>query len=157
MLFSPSISRYCDHLINSELLEVSENLLNDLFRFQNRAFEKNQIKAVANKRYVVGFNQVLKYVENGTLKFILIAPDLEPNQAIDETVEKLKTKCREKHIAYAFSLKRRKIGFLLMKKVPVSCVGIFNYDGSSENVKKIQSLTKIERENYIRMNKIKRH
>lgn len=35
---------------------------------------------------------------------------------------------------YVFGIKRRKLGYLLLKKVPVSIVGIFDYQGTTENV-----------------------
>jgi selenocysteine insertion sequence-binding protein 2 len=108
---------------------------------------------VANKRYVVGFNQVQKYAEIGSLKFVLIAPDLEPNEVIDETVEKLKQFCKSKCIPYVFSLKRRKIGFITKKKVPVSCVGIVNYEGANEIVRNLLGIVEKEREKFSLINK----
>lgn len=55
----------------------SEALLKDVFRFQDRAYNKNEIKARAQKRFVVGFRETLRQIEIGKLKLIFIAPDLE--------------------------------------------------------------------------------
>ena len=38
--------------------------------------------------------------------------------------------CNENQIPVVFALKRQLLGKVLLKKVPVSIVGIFNYDGA---------------------------
>lgn len=71
---------YCDHLITEELCKLTEQLLKDLFRFQSRAYEKNQIKATAHRRYVVGFKETNRQLQIRKVKLLLISPDLEPNE-----------------------------------------------------------------------------
>lgn len=51
-----------------------------MFRFQSRAYEKNQIKATAHRRYVVGFKETNRQLQIRKVKLLLIAPDLEPNE-----------------------------------------------------------------------------
>jgi selenocysteine insertion sequence-binding protein 2 len=85
------------------------------------------------------------------LKFIMIAPDMEPNKGeggLDATVEAIKAAAENQRVPYIFALKRRKLGYILHKKVPVSCVGIFFYDGCEEIVKKLLELVSVEREKY---------
>lgn len=80
-------------------------------------------------------NEIKKYLELKKIKLLIIAPDLEPNPGVgglDETVTQMKIVCETNHVPYLFSLKRRKIGYILFKKVPVSCVGILSYDGCEE-------------------------
>lgn len=60
-------------------------------------------------------------------------------------IEEMKTKCQNSEIPYVFSLKRRQLGHLLYKKVPVSCVGILNYQGSEETSQKLISLIQEEK------------
>lgn len=56
---------------------------------------------------------------------------------ITETIEEMKMKCQKSEVPYVFSLKRRQLGYVLLKKVPVSCVAILNYQGSEENSQKL--------------------
>lgn len=142
---------YCNHYITPELCESVELLLKDIFRFQKRAYDKNEIKGRAKKRYVVGFKETLKFLELKKIKLLLIAPDLEPNEGpngIDATVERMKVMAEEQEVPYCFSVRRRRIGYLLLKVVPVSCVGVINYEGSDSNYVNILSFIETERENY---------
>lgn len=81
--FSRKFRPYCDNKITKELCEVTENLLRDIFRFQDRAYNKNQIKARAHKRLVVGFKETQRQLDIGKIKLIVIAPDLEPTATND--------------------------------------------------------------------------
>uniref|UniRef100_A0A182LWY9 Ribosomal protein eL8/eL30/eS12/Gadd45 domain-containing protein n=1 Tax=Anopheles culicifacies TaxID=139723 RepID=A0A182LWY9_9DIPT len=139
---------YCDHFISDELRELAEDVVVKLFNFQTKAYAKNPIKAVANKRFVVGFNEVLKLLELRKLRLVLIAPDLEPNETIDQMVSNVKMLCRQSQVPYLFALKRRKIGFHLLKKAPISCVGVLSYAGCEDTVKQILSVVEQERESY---------
>lgn len=103
---------------------------------------------MSNKRYCVGFNEILKYLETRKIKLVLIAPDLEPNDSIDQLVERVKTICRQARVPIVFAMKRRKLGFHLLKKVPVSCLGVLSYSGADETVKRLLELVEQERINY---------
>uniref|UniRef100_A0A182K9M2 Ribosomal protein eL8/eL30/eS12/Gadd45 domain-containing protein n=1 Tax=Anopheles christyi TaxID=43041 RepID=A0A182K9M2_9DIPT len=139
---------YCDHFISDELRDLAEDVVVKLFNFQSRAYAKNAIKAVANKRFVVGFNEVLKLLELRKVRLVLIAPDLEPNETIDQMVSSVKMLCRQSQVPYLFALKRRKIGFHLLKKAPISCVGVLSYSGCEDTVKQMLSVVEQERESY---------
>lgn len=106
------------------------------------------MKANANKRYVVGFKEVKKFLVVKRLKLVIIAPDLERNNEIDTLVEETKSLADQHNIPYVFSIKRRAIGYLLLKKVHVSLVGIFDYQGTSENVNNLLNLVAQEKINY---------
>lgn len=71
------IFSYCDNTTSKELCNLTENLLRELFRFQKRAYDKNQIKACAHRRYVVGFNEVKRQLDILKTKLIIFAPDCE--------------------------------------------------------------------------------
>lgn len=129
---SRKLRPYCDHLLDPELAQLTEQILKDLFRFQCRAFQANQTKARAHKRYVVGFKEVFRQLEVNKLKLVLVAPDCEPNAGdggLEETVERLKGYCLKKAVPYAFSLARRQMAYCLHKKPAISCVGILDYSG----------------------------
>lgn len=76
--FSRKYRSYCNNKITPELCEVTENLLQDIFKFQDRAYNRNQIKARAHKRFVVGFKETQRQLQIDKIKLLLIAPDLEP-------------------------------------------------------------------------------
>lgn len=105
-------------------------------------------RAKSHKRYVVGFKEVKKFLIVGRLKLVIIAPDLERNDEVDKIVDEMKLLADEKSIPYLFGIKRRKIGFVLLKKVPVSCVGIFDYQGTQEKVHELLKCVENERINY---------
>lgn len=70
-------NRYCDNLTSPELLSLTEALLRDIFRFQDRAYNKNEIKARSQRRYVVGFKESMRQLDIEKVKLLIIAPDLE--------------------------------------------------------------------------------
>lgn len=76
--FSRKFRTYCNNLISPELCDATECLLRDIFRFQDRAYNKNEIKARAHRRFVVGFKETQRQLEIDKLKLLVIAPDLEP-------------------------------------------------------------------------------
>lgn len=116
---------------------------------------------------MVGFKETQRQLNIFKVKLLIIAPDLEKADGpgkwgvgpmlmilteyqfadgIDEVVHRLMAQCTNDNVPYVFSLKRRKIGWILHKKVPVSCVGILSWDGSETNVE--QLLPVIERERF---------
>lgn len=155
--YSRAFRAYCDHLITDELRSHAETLVTKLFQFQANAYGKNPIKAVSNKRFCVGFNEILKYLETRKLKLVLIAPDLEPNDSIDQLVERVKSICRQTRVPIVFGVKRRKLGFALLKKVPVSCVGVLSYSGADDTVKRLLEITEQERANLRALNAGQQH
>lgn len=156
--FSRKFRPYCDHSNDPQLASRAEDVLRDLFRFQERAYEKNQIKARAHRRYVVGFKEVARSLDLNKIKLLFIATDMEPNEGeggIDETVTRIKEQCRVKDIPYCFPLQRRKIGYLLYKKAPISCVGILDYSGAEKHITQLLQILSDSRTNLIpEMNKL---
>ncbi|XP_070497209.1 selenocysteine insertion sequence-binding protein 2-like [Chironomus tepperi] len=139
---------YCDHFSTPEIKHYSEIVITDLFRYQTNKYQENPIKAKANRRYVVGFNEVKKFLHVERLKLLFIAPDLEKNPQIDKLVAEIKEMADKSKTPYVFGLKRRKLGFLLIKKVPISIIGIFDYQGTTENVNILLDLVKQEKLSY---------
>lgn len=95
---------------------------------------------------------MMRLLEAKKVKFLLIAPDLEPNNGpggIDEQIETMKTLATQQKIPCVFALKRRLIGFILLKKVPIACVGILSYEGADSEVKDLMKLVDQEKINYL--------
>ncbi|KAG5681457.1 hypothetical protein PVAND_010891 [Polypedilum vanderplanki] len=149
-LHSRNFREYCDHFITPEIRNLCELVIKDLFRYQENKFQQNPVKAKANRRYVVGFKEVRKFLVVARLKLIFIAPDLERNTEVDKLVDDIKSIAQKHKIPYVFGLKRRKLGYLLLKKVSVSIMGIFDYQGHGtfENVNSLLSLVEAEKLKY---------
>lgn len=49
---------------------------------------------------------------------------------IDEALHTIIDTCREQCVPFVFALSRKSLGRCVSKAVPVSLVGIFNYDGA---------------------------
>lgn len=82
------------------------------------------------------------------LKLVFIAPDIARSDEIDRLVKEIKQLCDKHQTPYVFSVKRRHIGYLLLKKVPVSVVGIFDYQGTIENVDELLKFVQQEKISY---------
>lgn len=73
------------------------------------------------------------HVSNNVQYFVIICV---PVGGLDDTLDGIINSCQEHQIPVVFALKRQLLGKVLLKKVPVSIVGIFNYDGAQ--VSKVQ-------------------
>lgn len=73
---------------------------------------------------------------------------MEQNQEVDNQVQEITNLAKQTKTFHVFGTKRRHLGYLLLKKVPISCVGIFSYDGTIENVNNLMKLVEIERNKY---------
>jgi selenocysteine insertion sequence-binding protein 2 len=135
-------------LITNEIRQLSEELLQKLVTFQERSHLANPIKAKAHKRYVVGFKELMKHLLAKQLTLIVIAPDIEPKQCLDEMVLDVQKNADLLQVPVVYSLKRRKLGWILHKKVPVCAIGVFSFDGCGTIVEKLLNLVEIESENY---------
>ena len=60
----------------------------------------------------------------------LPSPPLPPPGGINDLIVDMIKCCREQGIPLIFAMTRQHLGSLMRKKVPVSVVGIFSYDGA---------------------------
>ncbi|KAH8307076.1 hypothetical protein KR044_004494 [Drosophila immigrans] len=142
---------YCDNCTTKRLKELTTQLLNDLERFQKRAFANNEIKARAHPRLVVGFREALSRLRINKVKLLLLAPDCEICPAeggLDNTIDELKSVCQQQHVAYCFSLMRRELAFALHKRAQISCVAILDHDGANDTFKQLLHELKEARQLY---------
>ncbi|XP_016965183.1 selenocysteine insertion sequence-binding protein 2 [Drosophila biarmipes] len=125
---------YCDNCTRPRLKELCLNLLKDLDRFQKRAFAKNEIKARAHPRLVLGFREALARLRIDKVKLLILATDCEicPGESgLDETIEGLKFQCQQGKVPYCFPLVRRELSYALQKRAQISCVAILDFDGAN--------------------------
>lgn len=103
------------------------------------------------KRLVAGLREVTKQVERNRVKIIFLAPDIQrcpETGGLDEAVKRLLDTARRMDLPIVYALSRRKIGRVLLKKVPVSCVGILNYQATEETWKQLTEAVNVAREEY---------
>lgn len=142
---------YCNQLLNPEIDEVVTKLIQDLIRFHDRLYQKDPIKAKMRRRIVVGLREVTKHLKLKKLKCLVLAPNLEKIKSdggLDAAVNTIITLAEEQSVPFVFALGRKALGRICLKKVPVSCVGIFNYDGSEANFKRLCELAALAQEAY---------
>jgi len=150
-IHSRKFRSYCTHLLCPELDTTISVLMSDLVRFQDKQHAKDPVKAKARRRFVVGLREVAKFLKVKKISCIILAPDIERVETeggLDDAVTKLISDAKAQEITSVFGLNRRKLGKLCLKKVPVSCIGIMNYQGSDENYKKMLSMTSTLTETY---------
>jgi len=150
-IHSRKFRSYCTHLLSPELDSTVSLLMADLVRFQDKQHAKDPVKAKAKRRFVVGLREVAKFLKVKKIHCIILAPDIERVETeggLDDAVSKLIADAKAQEIKTVFGLNRRKLGKLCLKKVPVSCIGIMNYQGSDENYKTMLSLASNLTESY---------
>ncbi|XP_020817773.1 selenocysteine insertion sequence-binding protein 2 [Drosophila serrata] len=145
---------YCDNCTRPHLKQLAIQLLKDLDRFQKRAFVKNEIKARAHPRIVLGIREALARLRIRKVKLLLMATDCEvcPGESgLDETIEGLKTLCQQQRVPYCFPLARRELSYALQKRAQISCVAILDYDGAHEVYNDLMKELEDARDEYKRL------
>ena len=67
----------------------------------------------------------------------MIAPDIERIESaggLDDAVSRLLEAAGAQEVPVVFGLNRRKLGKLCLKKVPISCIGVMNFQGSDVSI-----------------------
>ncbi|CAG5925058.1 unnamed protein product [Menidia menidia] len=124
---------YCNQMLQKDVDECVTTLLKELVRFQDRLYQKDPMKARMKRRIVMGLREVLKHLKLKKVKCVIISPNCERIQSkggLDEALQTIIDTCREQGVPFVFALSRKTLGRCVNKAVPVSLVGIFNYDGA---------------------------
>ncbi|CAL8263017.1 unnamed protein product [Boreogadus saida] len=142
---------YCSQVLSKEVDECVSALLRELVRFQDRLYQKDPMKARMKKRLVMGLREVLKHLRLGKVKCVVISPNCERSQSkggLDEALHTIIEACRQRAVPLVFALSRKALGRCVNKAVPVSLVGIFNYDGAQDFYHKMIELSSEARKAY---------
>ncbi|XP_012733929.2 selenocysteine insertion sequence-binding protein 2 isoform X2 [Fundulus heteroclitus] len=145
---------YCSQMLRKDLDECVTSLLKELVRFQDRLYQKDPMKARMKRRIVMGLREVLKHLKLKKVKCVIISPNCERVQSkggLDEVLHTIISMCREQGVPFVFALSRRALGHCVNKAVPVSLVGIFNYDGAQDFYHKMIELSSEARRAYEEM------
>uniref|UniRef100_A0A3B3TR71 SECIS binding protein 2 n=2 Tax=Poecilia latipinna TaxID=48699 RepID=A0A3B3TR71_9TELE len=142
---------YCSQMLRKDLDECVTSLLKELVRFQDRLYQKDPMKARMKRRIVMGLREVLKHLKLKKVKCVIISPNCERIQSkggLDEVLHTIINMCREQGVPFVFALSRKALGHCVNKAVPVSLVGIFNYDGAQDFYHKMIELSSEARRAY---------
>ncbi|XP_056231892.1 selenocysteine insertion sequence-binding protein 2-like [Seriola aureovittata] len=142
---------YCSQMLSRDVDECVTTLLKELVRFQDRLYQKDPMKARMKRRIVMGLREVLKHLKLRKVKCVIISPNCERIQSkggLDEALHTIIDTCREQGVPFVFALSRKALGRCLNKAVPVSLVGIFNYDGAQDYYHKMIELSSEARRAY---------
>uniref|UniRef100_A0A3P8T1C5 SECIS binding protein 2 n=1 Tax=Amphiprion percula TaxID=161767 RepID=A0A3P8T1C5_AMPPE len=142
---------YCSQMLSKDVDECVTSLLKELVRFQDRLYQKDPMKARMKRRIVMGLREVLKHLKLRKVKCVIISPNCERIQSkggLDEALHTIINTCREQGVPFVFALSRKALGRCVNKAVPVSLVGIFNYDGAQNYYHKMIELSSEARTAY---------
>ncbi|XP_045892059.1 selenocysteine insertion sequence-binding protein 2-like [Micropterus dolomieu] len=145
---------YCSQMLSKDVDECVTALLKELVRFQDRLYQKDPMKARMKRRIVMGLREVLKHLKLRKVKCVVISPNCERIQSkggLDEALYTIIDTCREQGVPFVFALSRKALGRCVNKAVPVSLVGIFNYDGAQDLYHKMIELSSEARRAYEEM------
>ncbi|CAH1790315.1 unnamed protein product [Owenia fusiformis] len=150
-IHSRRFREYCNQVLDKDIDACCTILLQDLVRFQDRLYHKDPVKAKSKRRIVLGLREVTKHLKLRKIKLVIISPNLERIQSkggLDDALNNIIALCAEQDIPFLFALGRRALGRACAKLVPVSVVGVFNYEGSEENFHNLMALTERARQAY---------
>ncbi|XP_033829077.2 selenocysteine insertion sequence-binding protein 2-like isoform X2 [Periophthalmus magnuspinnatus] len=150
-IHSRKFREYCTQMLSKEVDECVTTLLKELVRFQDRLYQKDPMKARMKRRIVMGLREVLKHLKLRKVKCVIISPNCERSQAkggLDEALHTIIHTCREQDVPFIFALSRKALGRCVNKAVPVSLVGIFNFDGAQDIYHKMIELSSEARKAY---------
>ena len=112
-------------------------MLKSLSVFQERLKERDPLNFKLKMRFVMGMKQALSSVKVGRARLLLLAPDTESSDAIDDKLKGLLTMCSSKDIPCIWCLSRRQLGKAAGATIKQSVVAVLSPDGVYDLFKKI--------------------
>ena len=130
--------KYASQVITTPLNQAVRALFSELRRLQERLYKTDPIKAKSKKRFTFGLREVVKNVELGKCKAVVVAPNIESTGdlegGLDDQIWQIVKKCRELNTPVLFALTRSRLGKLCGPRY-VSCVAVLNTDGLEDQLK----------------------
>lgn len=114
-----------------------QELLKALALFQARLKERDPVNAKLKQRFVLGLKQATNAVKANKVKALLLAPDTEASDAVDDKLQQLVALAIEREIVVLFCLNRRKLGRAVDNSMKQAVVAVFDPDGAYDKYKKI--------------------
>ncbi|CAB1118304.1 unnamed protein product [Ectocarpus sp. CCAP 1310/34] len=126
---------------DKEANDLVFEMLQLLFKFQERARLSDPAKAKTRRRLVIGLREVLRGVKAKKVRLLIVAPNVDAvggEGGLDDKVVEIIDKAREEETPVVFALSKRKIGKALGKTIKVSAVGVYSFDGANEQQKQLK-------------------
>lgn len=139
------INDYVENEITEELNELAKDLLKKLCKSHEK------LRAKHKKRYYLGLKESYKHICIQDPKLIIIAPNLQPltNGTLNEMMEKIIVKCREKNIPVVYALSKNLLGKCVNKPRQI-IICITDNDSFIEETKALITLAeKLKVQKYI--------
>ncbi|CAM9808295.1 unnamed protein product [Ectocarpus fasciculatus] len=136
-----SPNAYVNQPPDEEVNDLVFEMLQLLFKFQERARLSDPAKAKTRRRLVVGLREVLRGVKAKKVRLLIVAPNVDAvggEGGLDDKVVEIIDKAREGETPVVFALSKRKIGKALGKTIKVSAVGVYSFDGANEQQKQLK-------------------
>ena len=122
-----------------------EQFLHAISTFQKRSDEKDRENEKAGnenivkkrKRFVMGIKQCTTTAKTGRAVLVILAPNTETAQVIDDKLEMLIQYCRDKEIPIIYALNKRKLGKAIQATIKQTVVAVCQPDGCYDIFKKI--------------------
>ena len=133
------VRKYVDHILSNTLDTAIWQLLDKLHDVQQKLKKREPLKVKSHLRYVVGLKQALKFVEINRAKLIILAPDIESLNVLNQMHTKIIAACSTHQIPYVYSLSSNKLREVcrIPRNAVVSAVTICSADGAHEILKKV--------------------
>jgi ribosomal protein L7Ae-like RNA K-turn-binding protein len=145
---------YCDMYITKNVNMLTEKLLSELMRFQERVRNTQPAKAKAKRRLVIGLKETIQCLKVNKIKCVIIPPDIEPcplEGGLDDRLELVRKLCTDKQVPIVYALGVHKIPKALglpNRRHKTSAVGIYSYEGAFELFKQVVEEARKERERW---------
>ena len=136
---------YVNQVLTQDLDLAVQELLDKLkFYYQRKKQEKTNKKI--SKRYVKGFKECLKRSKDGTLKMLIMAPDIEKIEGeggLNSLIDDLLQSCESHNIPIVFALSMRTLGQIVINSAAlISVIGILDYSATEKLFEKALELGK---------------
>ncbi|XP_031347206.1 uncharacterized protein LOC116173695 [Photinus pyralis] len=141
----PNCTIYLKDLCNADVVTDDESVCSFIARvveLQEKLYKRDPIKGKSKRRFVVGLHEAKKYLTLNRVKVVIIAADIrvtKENGAVQEAVEEIINLCKQNYLSCFFALKKRKLGTLTLKSIPISCITVMNYEGAEEHFRKVKT------------------
>ncbi|ESO82987.1 hypothetical protein LOTGIDRAFT_134361, partial [Lottia gigantea] len=145
---------YCTQMLEKDIDNCCLQFLQNLVRYQDKQYHKDPKKAKSKRRIVLGLREVTKHLKLQKIRCVIISPNLEKIQSkggLDDALNNILNMCTEQEVPYVFALGRRALGRACAKLVPVSVVGVFNFEGSERQFWRLIELTQKATDSYKEM------
>ena len=117
-------------------------MLKSLSLFQERLKERDPFNFKMKMRFVMGMKQALSSVKLGKARLLLLAPDTESSEAIDDKLREILSLSFSKDIPCIWCLSRRQLGKAAGATIKQSVVAVLNPDGVYDLFKKIVTFSR---------------